>query len=255
MFKSHEMIPSRAMGRRMHLWRYGHFGDPILVFPSAAGMAHEWEAHGMLETLGDLIDGGKIKLYCSESNVAEAWTRKEEGHAAQRIEKHLAFEQYVLGELVPWIREDCKSPEIPLSVTGTSLGAFYSANFALKRATVFRWALCMSGRYDATWLTDGYTDTNVYFNNPLAYVPNMEGSYLDEVRANTHLTLVCGQGKWEGGNIEDTQRFAGVLASKTIPHQLDLWGHDVSHEWTWWQRQARHHIEARLRGGPLGRRP
>ena len=36
---SHEMIPSQPMGRRMHLWRFGHWGTPILVFPSAAGMA------------------------------------------------------------------------------------------------------------------------------------------------------------------------------------------------------------------------
>lgn len=255
MHKSHELIPSRSMDRRMHLWKYGHFGDPLLVFPSAAGMAHEWDAHGMLETLGDLVDAGKIKLYCTESNVAEAWTRKEEGTPAQRVQKHLAYEQYVLGELVPWIREDCRSPEIPIAVTGTSLGAFYSANFALKRSRVFRWALCLSGRYDATWITDGYSDGDVYFNNPMAYVPNLEGEALDEVRRNAHLTIVCGQGKWEDGNIEDSQRLAGVLGSKGISHELDLWGHDVSHQWEWWQRQARHHILRRLEGGPLARTP
>lgn len=255
MFKSHELIESGPMGRRMHLWRYGHFGDPILVFPSAAGMAHEWEAHGMVDGLSDLIDGGRIKLYCTESNVAEAWTRKEDGHPAERIRKHMAFEQYVVRELVPYIRRDCRTEDIPLAVTGTSLGAFYSANFALKWSRVFRWALCLSGRYDATSLTDGYSDPDVYFSNPMAYVPNLQGAALGEVRENTHLTLVCGQGQWEDGNIEETRRFAQVLSSKGISHECDLWGHNVSHQWPWWQRQARHHLERRLAGGPLARKP
>ena len=61
MYKKHERIPSREMDRPMHLWRYGTYGLPLLVFPSAAGMAHEWDAHGMLEALGDLVEAGKLK--------------------------------------------------------------------------------------------------------------------------------------------------------------------------------------------------
>ena len=240
----HRLIPSRAMGRRMHVWCYGHFGAPVLAFPSAAGMAHEWAAHEMVDALGDLIGGGVIKLYCSESNVAEAWTRKETD-PVWRLGRHAAFEQYVLGELVPHIRDDCRAPTIPIGVTGTSLGAFYSANFALKQPEIFNYALCMSGRYDAEWLTDGFTNQDVYFNNPIAFVPGLEGDALERVRQHTHLALVCGLGRWEDGNIEDTRRLAALLESKGIPHTLDLWGRDVDHSWTWWRRQALHHLTAR----------
>src|SRR5690606_32976777 len=84
MFQSHELLPGRVMGRPMHLWRYGHFGKPLLVFPTAAGFAHEWAAHDMVAALAELLDGGRLKLYCTESNVAEAWTRREQP-AEQRI--------------------------------------------------------------------------------------------------------------------------------------------------------------------------
>jgi len=241
----HELIPSREMGRRVHLWRYGHFGLPLLVFPSASGMAHEWDAHGMVDALADFITEGRLKLYCTESNVAEAWTRRE-SDPAWRIQRHQAFEAYVAEELAPYIREDCHTPDIPIAVSGTSLGAFYSANFALKYPEIFRYALCMSGRYDTSWLTDGFHNEAVYFNNPVAYVPNLEGEHLQRVRDNTHLVLVCGRGKWEDGNIEDTDKFARILAAKDISHRHDLWGHDVSHEWEWWCRQARHHLAAYL---------
>lgn len=247
MLSKHELISSVAMGRRMHLWRHGHFGVPVLVFPSASGMAHEWQAHGMIDALADLIDAGRIKLYCSETNVAEAWTRKE-NDPAWRIKRHQAFELYVVNELVPLIRRDCRTEDIRIAVAGTSLGAYYSANFALKHPTIFNYALCMSGRYDVAWLTDGFSNTEIYFNNPMAYVPNLKGPDLELVQRNTHLVLVCGQGKWEDGNIEETGTFADILAAKGISHQRDFWGADVSHEWEWWRRQARHHLI-----GALGR--
>ncbi len=243
----HELIPSAAMQRKMHLWCFGHYGAPLLVFPSASGMAHEWDAHGMVETLADLIAGGKIKLYCTESNVSEAWTDGE-GDAAWRIERHKAFERYVVSELVPFIREDCRQPEIRLASSGTSMGAYYAANFTLKYPALFGYALCLSGRYDIGWLTDGFSNSDIYFNNPMAYVPNLAGDDLERVRRGVHLALVCGQGKWENGNIESTQHFADLLEAKGIPHERDLWGHDVAHEWPWWRRQALYHL-ARTFGG------
>jgi esterase/lipase superfamily enzyme len=245
MFRQHELVPSEAMGRRMHMWRYGHFGDPVIVFPSASGMAHEWESHGMIDGLADLLEGGKLKLYCVESNVAEAWTRRE-NHPAWRISRHQAFEKYIVTELVPMIRVDCGSQRIRIGAMGTSLGAFYSANFALKYPQIFHWALCLSGRYDVSWLTGGFQSDDVYFNNPMSYVPNLAGEALERVRKNTHLVLVCGQGKWEDGNVDETAAFAELLASKGISHQRDIWGRDVSHEWVWWRRQARFHLERAL---------
>lgn len=237
---SHEMIPSEAMGRRMHLWRFGHWGTPMLVFPSAAGMAHEWQAQGMVDALADLIGSGRIKLYCSESNVAEAFTRRE-GHPSWRIQRHLAFERYVMSELVPWIRADCRSESIRLATAGCSLGAYYAATFALKHPETFGYALCMSGRYEIRHFTDGFDSPEVYLNNPLAFVPNLEGAELERAR-RTRLALVCGQGAYEEGCIEETHALGDLLRAKGIPSVKDIWGRDVEHGWGWWRRQARFHL-------------
>ncbi len=246
MEREHILLPSEPMGRRVHLWRYGHFGMPLLVFPSAAGMAHEWEAHGMIDALADWIDAGLLKVYCVESNVAEAWTRKEDSEPEWRIQRHQAYEAFVEQNLIPFIREDCQTPDIAIGATGTSMGAYYSAHFALKHPDAIRYALCLSGRYDITWITDGFNNDKIHAANPMAYLPYLDGQRLDHVRNNTHLTLVCGRGKWEDGNIEDTQKLAGLLESKGISHICDMWGYDVSHEWEWWKRQVRYHLEPRI---------
>ncbi len=246
MQRRHEMIPSASMGRSMHVWCYGHWGAPLLVFPSAAGFAHEWDAQGMIEVLAPLIEGSKIKLYCAESNISRTWTDKE-GDPAERLRRHHAYEQFVVNELVPFIRQDCRSPEIRIATSGCSLGAFYAANFALKSPHTFHYALCMSGRYNMTEFTEGRSNADVYFNNPIAFVPNLHGEPLERVRQNTHLALVCGQGPWEEGCIEETIQLAELLQAKGISHERDIWGHDVSHNWVWWQRQALLHLSKTFR--------
>ena len=241
MKRRHELVESEAMGRRMHVWCFGHWGAPVLVFPTAAGFAHEWDRQGMVEVLAPLINGGKIKLYCPESNVSQTLTDKET-HPAVRMQKHLAYEKFIVEELVPFIRKDCAQDGIKIGASGASLGAFYAANCALKQPEIFHYALCLSGRYNLTHFTEGFSNSEVYFNNPIAYTSNLEGEALERVQKNTHVTLVCGQGKWEEGCIEETHILANILEAKGIKHHRDIWGHDVSHDWVWWQRQTVYHL-------------
>ncbi|MEQ1568090.1 MAG: alpha/beta hydrolase-fold protein [Myxococcota bacterium] len=239
----HLMLPSPAMGRNVHLWTYGHFGAPVIVFPTAAGFAHEWQSQQMIDALAPLLGAGRIKLYCPESNVAEAWTRRE-NDPAWRMDRHAAYERFVLETLVPFVREDCRTDRIPIGAVGASLGGLYAANMALKFPEVFDYALCMSGRYEMRNFTDGFDGPSLYVHNPLAYVPNLDGPALERAR-HTFVTLVCGRGKWEEGCIEETVLLAEWLRSKGIPHERDLWGFDVSHDWVWWRRQAVHHLGRR----------
>ncbi len=57
MFRKHEMIYSQHMDRPVHMWRYGHYGPPVVAFPSASGMAHEWESNGLVDALADWLNG------------------------------------------------------------------------------------------------------------------------------------------------------------------------------------------------------
>ncbi len=243
----HLMLPSPAMGRDVHVWCYGWWGSPVVIFPSAAGFAHEWDAQGMLEVLSPLLRSGRIKLYCPESNVSEAWTKKE-GTLEHRMARHAAYERFVLDTLVPFVRADVRLSEARIAVAGCSLGATYAALMALKQPEVFDRALCMSGRYLTTVFTEGKMNAEVYFNNPLAFVPRLAGPALDRVRRNTHLTLVCGQGPYEEGCIEETIELADQLASQRVPHIRDIWGRDSRHDWDWWQKHALVHF-ARMFAG------
>jgi esterase/lipase superfamily enzyme len=129
-------------------------------------------------------------------------------------------------------------------LTGCSFGAYHAANFALRRADLFPLAICQSGVYDVSVVGGGGSGDTVYFNNPMDYVANLGGDHLEWLRSRVNLLLVCGQGQWEDttGALVSTRAFAGLLASKGIRHELDLWGHDVPHDWPSWRNQIAHHL-------------
>jgi len=222
---------------------YGHWGRPVLVFPHEMGGAEDFESWGMIDVVADLVDGGRVKLYCVGSYDAESWSNKQIP-LEERARRHGAYESWIFDQVVPWIFDDCGGPADILT-TGTSMGAYHAANFALKRADLFPQALCMSGNYDPSALYAwGERGDALYFNTPVHYVANLDGDHLDWLRSRVFLLLVCGQGMWEDttGALESTKALGGLLADKGIPHELDLWGYDVAHDWPWWRRQFAHHL-------------
>ena len=42
----HHLLDSPDLRRRIHLWTFGEMGRPLIVFPSNAGVAHEWKKAG-----------------------------------------------------------------------------------------------------------------------------------------------------------------------------------------------------------------
>jgi esterase/lipase superfamily enzyme len=238
---AHHELYSPAIGTAGAVAVYGHYGRPVLAFPSEAGKAYDWRDNGMLDAIGDLIHGGRVKLYCVDSFDAGSWSNRGLS-LEERAREHGRYESWVLDQVVPFIHHDTGGEII---TTGASLGAFHAANLALKRADLFPLAICLSGNYDpSTWNAWGDRGEATYFNNPLDYVGHLGGDHLEWLRSRANLLLVCGQGQWEDttGALVSTRRLAGLLAEKGIQHELDLWGYDVPHDWPSWRAQLAHHL-------------
>jgi esterase/lipase superfamily enzyme len=236
----HLLLDSPALGRSVHLWAFGDVGRPLIVFPSNAGVAHEWQKAGMIDALAPLMAQKRIKIYCPETNVSRSFSGK--GSLESRMAHHNAYERFVLDTLVPFIRSDCRSPEMPMTATGCSVGALYASLFVLKHPETFQQGLLLSGRYRTSGFFDGRANDDVYFNDPLAFVPNLSGAALDRVQRNAHLTVVVGRGAHEHGCITETAELARALRAKRIPNHTAFWGEDSSHTYDWWARQARHYL-------------
>jgi len=237
-------LPAPGFDRPGTVVRYGHYGRPVLVFPSEQGRAWDYENNGMVGAVADLVEGGRIKLYCVDSYDAHTWSNSSIPLEA-RAQRHGAYESWITDQVAGFIGED--SPGVDeVIVTGCSLGAYHALNFTLTRADLFPVAICQSGNYDpSVWHAWGDRGDAAYFTNPSNYVPNLHGDHLEWLRSRVHLVLTVGEGPWETeptGSLPSARHMGGLLADKGISHDLDVWGHDSAHDWPWWQKQIAHHL-------------
>ncbi len=239
----HHELYSPAIGAAGSVVAYGHYGRPVLAFPAEAGRAWDWQDNGMVGAIEGLLNDGRVKLYCVDSFDSATWSNSSLP-LEQRAREHGRYESWILDQVVPFISADTGGAAEVVTV-GISLGAFHAVNFALKRADVFPLAIGLSGNYDpAAWNGWGEHGEATYFNNPLDYVAHLGGDHLEWLRSQLSVVLVCGQGMWEDstGALESSKRLGWLLGEKGIRHELDLWGHDVPHDWPSWRAQIAHHL-------------
>lgn len=222
---------------------YGHFGTAILLLPTAAADYLEYERFQLISTLEPYINAGKIKVFSINSINSEAWLNNKM-HPRHKSIRHQQFNGYVENEVVPFIKMHT-SNDTPIITSGASLGALHSANLFFRRPDLFAGTIAMSGVYDLTEYTDGYFDEDVYFNSPMHYLEGLnDDNILPRLKASKHIHILTGSGDYEAP--EASQKFSELLKAKGIPHELDIWGHDMRHDWPTWRAMLPYYIESRF---------
>jgi esterase/lipase superfamily enzyme len=228
-------LTSPILGQDMEFKIYGSEGKPAVIFPSSGGRFYEFEDFGLVEACAPFITEGKLQIFTVDSLDHQTWLAKDRS-PAEGARRHNDYDRHIVEEMVPWIREQTAWND-GLLASGCSMGAYHSANFFFRHPDIFDSLIALSGVYDAGSFFGGYMDENVYFNSPLAFLPNLADPwYLDRYR-RAKLIFCVGQGAWEESMLTDTRALQGVLEAKKIPAWFDYWGHDVSHDWPWWRRQ------------------
>src|SRR4029434_6630790 len=55
---------------------FGHWGPPLLAFPTSHGDEWELQRHGLIDAIGDLIDAGRLKVFCVGSNNQDSYMNR-----------------------------------------------------------------------------------------------------------------------------------------------------------------------------------
>ena len=231
---------SERLGERVGIARWGSFGTTVLLFPTAGGDAEEVERFHVIDSLSELIDAGRIKVYSCDSIAGRTWI-KEEGSERHRAWIQNQFHEFVARELVPAIREDCKTPDIEVIAAGSSIGAFNAVAVTCRYPEIFRAALGLSGTYDLTrFLSNGDMPGDFYFSSPLHFLGGLEGPVLEKLRTR-FLVIPSGEGNYEA--IGESWRIADLLGRKGVPNRVDPWGPDWHHDWVTWRAMLPKYLE------------
>ncbi len=234
---------SPALGQDMELKVYGWYGRPMLVFPAQGSTFHEFEDTGMLASVSTWVDKGRIKIFTVGSFDGRSWANASI-LPADRAKRHLDYDRYIIGEVVPFIRRHCGNTDQKFIACGVSMGGYHAANFFFKNPDVFDTMISMSGIFQLSSLIGDYSDETVYLNSPLHYLPDLEDPRYLELYRKSNIVISVGQGRWEGPAIEDAKNLASILDKKGINCWLDMWGYDVDHDWPWWRKMLPYYLES-----------
>lgn len=235
MQENHISFYSHSLGRNLDLLTYGHWGLPILLFPTSMGDAYQNKNFGLIDSVRERIERGEIKVYSISSIDHDSFYGK---HLAPkiRISNYSLYGKFLLHELLPFIQRENNTHRI--GIGGCSFGAFHAANFAFKHPDLVQFLISMSGSFDIKSFLDGYFDDDVYFNNPVNYLPDADGWIYD------HMKIVLGTSDWDicrNANIH----LSRVLGEKQINHWYDekKW---IDHDWPLWKMMFPEYLNSLL---------
>ena len=231
----------------MPIARYGNWGRTLLLFPTAQSDLYDCERFFLIKAVEQLIHDRRLNVFCINTINDISWMKRDVP-VPEKARRQALFSGYIEEEVVPHIRRVLGNPDARLGTAGASFGAFHAANAVFRRPDMFDTLVAMSGFFElGEYYLKGYSDDNVYYNNPGWYVPAIpESPGLDLLRRHTQIHILTGQGDYELPDA--SRRFAAKLAARGIPHNLDVWGWDVNHDWVWWRRMLPLTLGERLQG-------
>jgi esterase/lipase superfamily enzyme len=212
--------------------RWGHYGTPVLLFPTAGGDFEEVERFHLVRALAPLIDAGRIKVFSVDGVAARTWLRGTQS-LADCLRVQSAYDTYIEQEVVPRMRRDLNSDGVEIIAAGAAFGARSAVSCIYRRPDIFRVAFAMSGIFDLSRFLQ-----SPWPAEPQARSPLHDSSPLDDgiraMRLRRFIHVATGEGDYE--DPEDSRRLAAELTAIGIPHRFDPWGREFAHRWGTWHQ-------------------
>ena len=226
---------SPSLERDMELLVFGHAGARVVVFPTSQGRFFQFEDTGMVGAIGEQIEKGWLQLYCVDSVDSESWYAKHISPSA-RGWRQTQYNHYLVNEVLPFSMQ--KNSNSFLISVGASFGAYHAVNFAFVYPHLVKRVIGMSGLYDILRFADGYSDDNVYFNNPRAFISNEHDPARLQALREQDIILVVGR---DDSLCASSETLSNVLWQKGIGNALRIWD-GWAHDWPWWQQMLQLYI-------------
>jgi len=215
---------SHILGMSLKVEVTGHFGYPVLMFPTSQGQYTQNHDFKLNESVSWFVEQGIIKLYNIET--IDKWSFYDKNiHPAERIRNYEKWVQFIRQEYIPYLQRTHQTHRI--AVAGASFGGYHAANLAFRFPDLVSHLFCMSGAFDIRNFMDGYQDDLIYFNSPREFVRN------DEAWKYKHMHIVLSTSD-QDICLKQTREMAGILEGKGI----NLWYDErkwINHDWPLWR--------------------
>ena len=211
----------------------GDYGYPIIVFPTSNGRYFEARDFHLADSIRWFIENKLIKLVCIDSGDKWSWYAKHL-HPATRLHNHNLYDRMISEELVPRFQHECQVDKV--GVAGCSLGGYQALNFAFRHPEQVAHLFSMGAAFDIRMFLNGYYDDQAYFNNPPDFMPSAQNDNFYK------MNIILGTAEHDFCK-DSNYQMAGILASKHIPHRLDVRPYGT-HDWPVWREMFPEYVSS-----------
>ena len=206
---------------------FGHAGYPVILFPPSKGRYYTSKDFGLISSASQLIDEGKIKIYCPDGIDGRSWYNYEI-HPSDRVKTHMAYERLVLNDVIEFAKYETGTQNVCLA--GCDLGAYHASNITFRHPDKVSSLIAIGGIFDIKQFIFGYYDDNCYFNNPPDYLVNLEEEwYLSRIKK---IKIFIGANE-NDNYLGESIKLSDLLKAKGIDNLLDISSAE-GHTWSWW---------------------
>jgi len=214
-----------------HMLVFGDRGYPVVLFPTTLGRYYECKDFGLVESVRWFVEQGLVQLYCVDAINDHSWYNRSI-HPADKVRNHTWYDKMIREEVVERIRWNTGTGRVVMA--GPSFGGYLAANFAFRHPGLVSHLFSMSGAFDIKAFMHGHYDDNVYFNNPVDFMPSANDGNL------WNMNIVLGTSDWDICK-EANFHMSNILNGKNIHHWLDV-RHEGPHDWPLWQEMFPHYL-------------
>jgi len=209
---THLLAPARVT-------RWGHYGTPVLLFPTAGGDFEEIERFHLISALRDLLENGRIKVFSVDGVAARTWLRGTDS-PERCSDVQGAYDAYIDNEVVPLIRRDCASESLEIIAAGAAIGAYNAVASLSRLPQVFRLAVAVSGIFDLSkYLTSGFTPVLAAVSPLHTLGAGAQGRNTQELRRR-FVMLASGEGEYETPS--ESAQMGQALGAAGVPYTLEI---------------------------------
>lgn len=210
---------------------YGHYGKPLILFPTGGGDFLDVERFHLVGALAPLVEAGRLKVYAVDSVCRQGWTNPDVA-PARKAHMQVRYDEWLVEELVPYVRWHCGGTDQRFAAAGASVGGYHALNATCKHPEHFDLMIGLSGTYSMDRRMQGVQTDDYYYNAPHQFVPNLpDGDQLRDLRA---ARFVFGLGQ-RHENPDYTWRAANLLGARGIWNRVEVWGGEHGHDWPTWR--------------------
>ncbi|MGQ9818372.1 MAG: hypothetical protein ACUVQ1_00365 [Candidatus Kapaibacteriales bacterium] len=210
------------LGASYEIKIFGNYGFVLMMFPTFDSKYPNTVDDEIITSLEDFIKDGLFRVaYVPVIN--DYFWGKECEYSSEKSNLLYKFNNFLVGEVIRYLYKIIGRPTPIITLGCGKQAGFYSANCFFRRPDLFYGIISIDGVFDMHMLCKNINeeDDNIYFNNPMAFLPNLNDDYwLIHLKAKKDINIIAFSS--HPFTVQQANQLSSILESKNIEHRKDI---------------------------------